>query len=396
MATSTSKRKTTKKKEVKSDVPLIKCTHCGKEAFTPTEAKNDFYKSSSNLYDATYDHRLTVCKDCILELYKNYFLKTEDIEMAMKCTCRLLDFYYDDEILIASKREGKENDTVPMQTLAKNVNSLPQYKRKTFDTQMFASLTEKKPDVKSIIRQKEEEIKEKKRIEKQKLKFDNSDFEEVITEDDLQNKKEVEELLGHDPFLGFDNAGRKFLYAALLPYLDDETLDDPYKITAIKQILINENQIRFMDRIIANYKADQNTFMNHLDEIDKLTKMKNNISANNDKLSKENSIAVKHRKGDKAGKSGLGDKMRIYREKGFDDAIVSYYDQLKSVGYKHASDISVSSILKQINLDEKDTQDIINRQRTLIHEKDDKILDLEEEIRLLHIKLSQEDGDIDD
>ena len=57
------------------------CTCCGKE-----KKENDFYISNSKIHKAT--SRLSICKDCMGEIYNMYFEKYDDIKLALYYMCR--------------------------------------------------------------------------------------------------------------------------------------------------------------------------------------------------------------------------------------------------------------------------------------------------------------------
>ena len=93
-------------------------------------------------------------------------------------------------------------------------------------------------------------------------------------------------------------------------------------------------------------------------------------------------------RGDKsAGKSTLTYIMRDYRELGFEDAEQDYYDQNKARGMKAVADISNKNILEQLQLDENDANDMLIQQRQLLQELQERVDDLEEENRQLHVEI---------
>ena len=73
----------------------------------------------------------------------------------------------------------------------------------------------------------------------------------------------------------------------------------------------------------------------------------------------------------------------------FDDAEVDFYDQKKAYGMKRTADISIQAIQDQLQFDENDIGYMITEQRNMIGEMEEKILDLEEENRVLNIKVEK-------
>lgn len=70
---------------------------------------------------------------------------------------------------------------------------------------------------------------------------------------DIQNRDYAIEIIGYDPFMGYPEEDRRFLFNQLSPYLeDDDVADDAFKLSQILQIVDNNKQIRQCDVKIAN------------------------------------------------------------------------------------------------------------------------------------------------
>ena len=197
-------------------------------------------------------------------------------------------------------------------------------------------------------------------------------------------RQDVIKMVGYDVFGSATKDDQKYLYNDLISYLDEETLEDSFKLSVVIQIVQNNNQIRKIDDAISNgdLKADPKLIRD-------LSEIKQKIVSNNDKLAKENAISVKNRGDKSAGRSTLTYMLKQYRELNFDDAEVDYYDQLKAYGMKVCADISNKSLLDQLSFDENDYIDIINTQRDLVQEYGMRITELEEENRVLHKKIQE-------
>ncbi len=197
-------------------------------------------------------------------------------------------------------------------------------------------------------------------------------------------KQDVIKMVGYDVFGSATKDDQKYLYNDLISYLDEETLEDSFKLSVVIQIVQNNNQIRKIDDAISNgdLKTDPKLIRD-------LSEIKQKIVSNNDKLAKENAISVKNRGDKSAGRSTLTYMLKQYRELNFDDAEVDYYDQLKAYGMKVCADVSNKSLLDQLSFDENDYIDIINTQRELVQEHSERIADLEEENRILHKKIQE-------
>ena len=78
--------------------------------------------------------------------------------------------------------------------------------------------------------------------------------------------------------------------------------------------------------------------------------------------------------------------MRDMRDKDLDEVEANFYDQLLSNASRWATNISMQSMLENIQLDENDVNEIIDMQRDMVRKTQDENDVLKEEKRLLKIK----------
>ncbi|GED72523.1 hypothetical protein BRE01_62250 [Brevibacillus reuszeri] len=346
--------RTTEAKTSKKSTEYKTCIKCNKEK----TLKYKFYSTVSDLYP---DKKYPVCKDCIVARLPP--ANPDSLEYIEKVRSILADLNkpFLTQIWLVSIEESNETKKdlfgIYMKNLALNSKDL------TFKDSDHTSLSQSTEfDDVPISESVSDET-----------DFKNDDIE--LTPEDMQSQKDTVRLLGYDPFAGYSKLDRKFLYAELIPYLDEDTLEDQYKISIIIQILNNNNQIRKIDLLINNLSSDEKKFLSNSGDIKQ-------IIESNDKLSKENAIAIKHRGDKKAGRSTLGYLMKDLRELGFENAEEDYYDMKKAYGMQITADISNKSILSQLNFDEKDLEDMLKEQRDLLLNYQDKIMELEEKLRL--------------
>lgn len=363
--------------------PKIKCLKCGLEYNV-----GDFYNSNSNVYK-DINGKLPICKNCLTDIYNEMLDITNDIELAVKTSCMKTDVYYNQKIFIGANEQSKIKNSIVMKVYMQKINSLKQYDGLTYsDTIREEIATGKGLNINST---KEDEIKTKqyelvKKETEEKLNIQSQMFKNkdiFITDEDLNTQHEITTLLGYDPFIGYEALDRKFLYSELLPYLDEDTLEDQFKVSVIVQIVNNNNQVRKIDYMVNQLSSDLQALLDNKDEIAKLTDIKNKIVTANDKLSKENSISLKNRVDKKAGQSTLGAIMKKYRENGFGDAEEDFFDMLTCNAMRQCADISNKSICEQLNFDEKDVEDMFFQQRELIQKLQMAELEQKNKIRLL-------------
>lgn len=326
------------------------CVRCGKSY--DSQAKN-FYKSSYSDIFSKNNQYVPLCIDCVNTLF-NLYKKQHGVQQAYAIMCCKLDvpYYYSICQSILHK-----NETFNMGTYMRMING------KQYSNQDFSQ---------SILNGEIEKL--KKDYEKAK--------EDRWSKQDVQNKTYAIEVVGYDPFLGYPEEDRIFLFNQLAPYLeDDDIADDAFKLSQILQIVDNNKQIRQCDVKIANLDP-----INDANDIKTLNSIKKDLVQSNDKIAKENEISVKNRSNKDVGKSTLTYLMRDLREKNFDRAEADYYDQLKSEGSRWATNISQKALLDHCLFDENDKKEIYEIQLKLIDDLNQELDDKKEQIRLLLIE----------
>jgi hypothetical protein len=339
-------------------------------------APSKFYETTNAFIDTSY--KLSVCIPCCTKIYEYHYGILKDIKLALIETCRDLDIRFSLEAF--SQCISHINSLKSSGHEAKSVFGY--YKSK------LGTLTKKNEQMEGM-RFKDSDLIEQETINNNNQTESKKNEDVKWSDSDLQAKDDVIRLLTYDPFDGYSESDKKFLYNELLPYLDEDLLDDNFKLSQVIQIVNNNNQIRKIDLIINQLSSDAQLLTDKQSDINKLANTKKQIVDNNDKIAKENAISVKNRSNKRSGKGTLTDMMKMLREYGFEDAEQDYYDQLKCTAMKKVADISNQSILDQLKFDENDMHDIIVQQKELIAKQKNKILDLEEEKRQLNVKLSE-------
>lgn len=351
------KKKVAKKTAVNSkegDTKIYRCTMCGKEE---TVAEKKFYKlpySPDHKGNDGYSH---ICISCIKDEFDRMSTRYNQ-KLATMAICAKLNvpFY---RSLYESVR--KQQDNFSFGYYIRQMNS-KQYANKTF-----------------VLTLAEGELE----VTKKEAEDDAEELAETNwTVDERRAKNEVITMMGYDPFDGYAPKVRKKLFTELLGYLDDdELLSDNYKLSQIIQVINNNLQINQYD--VALSKLNPST---DADEIARLNRIKKDLVMGNEKIAKENGISVKGRGDQRAGKGTLTGLMRDMREKDIKESEVNFYDQLISPASRWAADISMQSMMENIQLDENDVNDIIEEQRKLLQEYQDKNDELQEERRVWKVK----------
>lgn len=120
------------------------CTMCGKP-----KSSTQYYMSYSPLYKAN-GGRLTVCKDCITDLYENYLEEYGSETIALNKICNLFDTYYSEKAYNIAKQQNKRKVTSLVKTYFQKINSLAQFKGYTSKNSEGINLVEEISKVENI------------------------------------------------------------------------------------------------------------------------------------------------------------------------------------------------------------------------------------------------------
>lgn len=340
---------------------------------------SNFYVASENSIFSGIGY-IPICKNCLYEFMKGYYNQYNDMKLAMYYMCRKIDVAFDGNIFEGSLKSNGNNHRKVFQSYMVQYNSFGKKNgvQLSFDNGEHINTSPLKLEEKI----KDEDIENN----------ENAVNKVEITEEDIKNKDEVIRLIAYDPFEGYGEADQKFLYSDLLNYLvDEDVVEDQFLVSQIIQVVNNNNQIRKLDYLLSTYMIDIKTLSKNQGVVKSINSTKKDIVASTDKIAKENKITVKSRGnkgGSKATLTGILDRLR---ELNFEEAEINYYDQKKAYGMQRAANISMKAMTEQMDFDENDINDIIGMQRDMIKDMEEKILDIEEENRQLHIKLAQYD-----
>lgn len=344
------------------EVAIYRCTRCGVEHENPVR---NFYKIPYSELYLKNDRYSTLCTSCVKELFNEISRRYKSDRTACIMMCYMLDvpFYHSLYDSITTN-----NSIFSMGLYMRQLNNR-QYQYQTFA---------------QTILQRELEKGEKEIQDQRESKW---------TPQEKRNVEEVVGVLGYDPFDGYPSEDRRFLFSEFIKYLDEDTSEDPYKLSQIIQVVNNNNQIRQYDLRISTLDPVKDSSV-----IKELNSMKSGLVSSNDKIAKENEISVKNRSNKDVGRSTLTYLMRDLREKDFKQAEANYYDQLRSEGTQWAANMSWKAIRANSFFDENDREEVFVIQRELIEKLQKQVDDLMEEKRQLIIQIevlnSTEDADV--
>lgn len=212
----------------------------------------------------------------------------------------------------------------------------------------------------------------------------------------LKAKEDCIKLLGYDPFTTEQEIDKPKLYSMLIDYLDEQTLEDSFKIPTVVQIVKSFNQIDKIDSAVSEHMSKPENIISNSSSIKALFDTKKSMLASILNMAKDNGISVNHSNNKSKGSGTLSGLIKKLGELDLDEAKVNLFDIETAEGMKQVADISNSSIFQQLSLDENDYTEMIKEQRTMIENLREKVEKLEEENRKLKVSvknINQESGD---
>lgn len=341
------------KKETIEENKILCCT-CG----CPDPL--NFYLS--NTKHNNFSKVIPYCKDCICEKYNYYNNLYKDEKKAIYYTCRFINVPFVYNIYTgAIKKAEKTNKELIFYYISiynsfKTNNKYPE----DFDNgeELFVNdLSEIKKEV-------------------------------VFTDSDEKNRMNVLDLLGYDPF-EYEEDGKKYLYNTLAEFLDESTLEDSFKLPIVIRIVKGFGMADKLDRSSAELSKTTQSVIENIDTIKRLEDSKEKIVRSALAMAKDNGISANHSLNGSKGAGTLSGMIKKLKELKFDEIEINSFDIETSAGMKQVADISNQSILKQLNLNENDYTNMISNQLNIIEEKTTNLEKMEEENRLLKIKMQK-------
>ena len=343
-----------------------RCPCCDKKY---TNQETGFYQSNSLLIKNN-NGRMYICRKCVIELYA-YLVETyEDTKKALYLLCRWLDIYFDANLYSSAEQQARNSNGNIAQAYITKVNSLPQYSGLTFihsssmDGQKneFIPPSETEMEIKSWL------------------------------EDDICNKDDVIRLVGYDPFENENPLDKKYLYNTLVDFLDQDTVDDSFKLPICIEIVKSFNQIDKINQALALITSDVNNISSQVGGVKTLVEAKEKIYRSILAMAKDNGISVNHNNSKSKGGNTLNGIVKKLNEIGLSTAELNLFDLETCEAMKQIADFSNRSIIEQLMFDENDYTDMISQQRDLIKKLDDELIKLREDNRLMKIKINISGG----
>ena len=354
MAAKSAGKKPTRVKKTIDDEKKYLCHYCLKE-----KKKKDFYEHTDSrvLTGITF-----ICRDCVQKIALNWDENRQEFGSCTKRTVmdalECIDKPFLNVVWDASYTEwvngGTSNGKQSIWSCyIKNINSMKQYHGLRWrDGDIFNVYIEDAKQVAALECGKSQE--ERSLNADQEL---NSEFE--------KNRTDVIRLLGYDPFDGEKLEDQPLLYSQLIGYLDTggDGNDDMMRTSSAITIVRGFLQQTKLDDKIAKVMANTNA---QASEMKTLLDAKKNISATISQLAEQSCLSLKHNKNASKGENTWTGKIKKLKELSLREAEVNGFDIGTCRGMQQVLEMSDSSIMKQLALDESEWSDMVAEQRKML------------------------------
>lgn len=345
-------RKTTSTRNNTDDTRYL-CHHCLKE-----KKKSEFYKSTD---PKVLTGITSICKDCVKKIALAWDDNRQEFGACTKKTVMDALEYIDRPFLEnlwnssyaewADDTKQKRRTTI-WDSYIKNVGLKNYNGMRWRDGDIFNTYIEDAKQVAAL----ESGNKEAAQTLIDKQEVDN-EFE--------KNRKDVIRLLGYDPFEGEKLEDQPLLYSQLIGYLDagGDGNDDMMRTSSAITIVRGFSQQSKIDDRIA--KALANTNANN-SELKSLLDAKKSLNATITDLAEQSCLSLKHNKNASKGENTWTGKIKKLKDLNLREAEVNGFDIGTCRGMQQVLEMSDSSIMRQLALDESEWSDIVAEQRKML------------------------------
>lgn len=345
------------------------CLRCGVNG-----KQTSFYNSFNPTYDWNL-HKIPYCKECIQQMYEEFYKQTGDSELAMFYLCRKLDVYYATTIYEgANKAVLKGGSLIPSYFKTYNgFHNNANYGDTFIQSANFLDMEMLDKKYKSGM-----------------IVADNGQVvqSQGLSDEDEVNKKDCIRLLGYDPFFDNDENDQKYLYNTLIRFLDDATLEDAFKLPIVIEIVKSLGQVERLNKTFAVMMTSSENIEENSQKIKSLIDAKDKLYRSVLAMAKDNGISINYATNKSQGAGTLSRVVKELDEIGLRDAKINLFDIETSESMKQVADISNKSLMEQMNLQDSELWDMIKELRDIRVKLDNKVNELNELLRLEKVKNS--------
>lgn len=337
------------------------------------DASKEYYPSGSRLAMLRADSRgitrsviCNSCSDLIFDFLRSSY---RGVRKGLYQFCAAFDFCYHEALVKEMAGVSRERYLSEYMRL---LNSDVKYDMKTFTDSVGIDLTVE-PE------------------EDAKLPTSMLDEASILTEDDLNNRREILTIFKIDPFILEPIPVRKRMYSDLVTMTGPEMVDDLVRQKAAIEIVRAFARIDQFNEYISEASRDSLSAARNAKEIKTLIDTKNKETDMIMKFSRDHGFAERYALAKSRGSGTLGAVQREVEEYGYDSGKVNFFDIKTSKSMKQAADISSRAVMSQLALSEADYVDMLKQQRKYIVDLTDRFDRAQEELRLTYKQITKEE-----
>lgn len=337
-------------KKTAADDQLYLCPYCMKE-----KKKKDFYVCTD---PRVLTGITSMCKDCVKKIALDWDDNRQAFGMCTKKSVMealeyidrpFLNNLWDSSYAEWANQDAKIRRTTIWDAYIKNVSMINYRGMRWRDGDIFTTYVEDAKQVAALEMGNTEAAQTL--VNSQEV---NNEFE--------KNRNDVIRLLGYDPFEGEKIEDQPLLYSQLIGYLDaggdgnDDMMRTSSAITIVRGFLQQAKLDDKLAKVMANTNANASEMKTLLDA-------KKNISATISQLAEQSCLSLKHNKNASKGENTWTGKIKKLKDLNLREAEVNGFDIGTCRGMQQVLELSDSSIMRQLNLDESEWSDMVAEQR---------------------------------
>ena len=339
----TTKKSMTTSQEVIDEKYL--CYGCGRK-----QKRSEFYTSTDPFNNVGI---IPYCKDCLEKIARNYNNTRKEFGDVTKASlmnaCERADVPFIETLWESSVNEVNDPSLVKPKTnvwaaYIKNVKLRNYNGMRWRDGDLF------KDDITDAMAVSSEE----------------RDVNPEVLEELEKNRRDVIKLIGYDPFEKEAEEDKPLLYAQLIGYIDgDGNNDDMTRILDSIEIVRGYLQLQKLNDMSARAFANL-AQTGQSGEIKNYMDTKKKVADVISQLAEQSCISQKHNKNSKKGENTWTGKIKMLKDLNLREAENNGFDIGTCRGMQQVLEISDSSIMKQLALDESEWSDMVAEQRSKI------------------------------
>lgn len=336
----------------------VKCTRCG---IVPRKPENNFYKKANSLLFQAQDGRICVCKDCAEKIFQDYSNQHDPLSAVMRFCCDF-NYYYSEEIA----KTLYDNCNFTIGNYLRTVNR--SYKDLSF-VDCISELLQNNVSINDASNNPEQ--------------FDRSTTWAI---EDTKNRDTVISLVGYDPFIdgNYTDIQLKFLYNTSAGYITDAVEQDPHKLQNVILMVKTFLQLEIIDKSI---NTEFNSPKPDHSLIASYATMKEKLSNTITRIANENGFSEKTSGKSSQGSTTLSGKTKEMLDSNFAPSKVNIHNVRMAESFREIAKQNAASLIEELNLTGDDFARLLAEQRDFVTKLQDENESIEEENRLLRIKV---------